>query len=102
MAPGGKKFLRDAKEAQKPVLAWTVNERKKMEWCIRRGLDGVVTDDPKRFLEVCKGYDAESREEGLGWRVWLDVIRLWLLAAIFGVLYRNRFVGRTRKRVQVV
>lgn len=25
-----------------------------MEWCVRNGLDGVVTDDPKLFLEVSK------------------------------------------------
>lgn len=102
MAPGGRKFLADARKAHKPVLAWTVNETKKMEWCIRRNLDGVVTDDPKLFLEVCGRWDAEREDEGLGWWVWFNVFRLWILAGIFGFLYRNRFAGRTRSQIQVV
>ncbi|KAI5206034.1 PLC-like phosphodiesterase [Aureobasidium subglaciale] len=102
MAPGGKKFLHDAKAARKPVLAWTVNEVRKMEWCIRRQLDGVITDDPKLFLEVCRGHDPNARERGLSWREWVDVLRLWVFATMFGFLYRNRFVGRTRSQVQVV
>lgn len=37
-----------------------------MEWSIRKGVDGVITDDPKLFLEVCdrlKG-GSGSDEEG--------------------------------------
>ena len=101
MAPGGNKFLRDCKKAQKPVLAWTVNATEKMEWCIRREIDGVITDDPKLFLEVCRRYDPDSEEKGLSWKVWFDVLRLWFFAGLFGVLYRNRFAMKTKKRVQI-
>ncbi|KAI4749115.1 PLC-like phosphodiesterase [Aureobasidium sp. EXF-12298] len=102
MAPGGKKFLASARKAQKPVLAWTVNETRKMKWCIRRQLDGVITDDPKHFLDVCRNYDAREKEQGLSFKTWVDVIRIWVLATIFGFLYRNRFAGRTKSQVQVV
>jgi glycerophosphoryl diester phosphodiesterase len=102
MAPGGKSFLASAKKAQKPVLAWTVNETRKMKWCIRKQLDGVITDDPKLFLEVCRKFDSREKEQGLSFRTWLDVLRIWVLATIFGFLYRNRFAGRTKSQVQVV
>ena len=102
MAPGGKSFLASAKKAQKPVLAWTVNETGKMKWCIRKQLDGVITDDPKLFLEVCRNFDSREKEQGLSVRTWLDVLRIWVLATIFGFLYRNRFAGRTKSQVQVV
>ncbi|KAI4717752.1 PLC-like phosphodiesterase [Aureobasidium sp. EXF-10727] len=101
MAPGGKKFLHDAKSADKPVLAWTVNETKKMKWCIHKQLDGVITDDPKLFLDVCRGYDGRE-SVALDWRTWFDVLRIWIFARIFGFLYRNRFAGRTKSQVQVV
>lgn len=107
MAPGGKKFLADCREAGRPVLAWTVNAEDKMEWCIRRGIDGVLTDDPKLFLDVCKKHEKkvaageeeesdmlandESWRKGLSWRIWIDVFRIWLGLLVFGHLWRNRF-----------
>lgn len=91
MAPGGKKFIRQCKDAGRPVLAWTVNKEEKMEWCIRRGIDGVLTDDPKKFLEVCRRYDGNEEEKRLSLAIWIDVVRVWLMAFIFGFLYRNRF-----------
>ncbi|KAI1649067.1 PLC-like phosphodiesterase [Daldinia loculata] len=50
----GARFIRDAKRAGHPLHSWTVNDEDRMEWCVRNGLDGVVTDDPKLFLEVSK------------------------------------------------
>lgn len=31
-----------------------------MRWSIRKKVDGVITDDPKKFLEVCKSYEGEK------------------------------------------
>ena len=42
-----------------PLFVWTMNEMRVMEWCLRKNLggekciDGVVTDDPRLFSEVC-------------------------------------------------
>ncbi|GAB7347658.1 hypothetical protein MBLNU459_g4524t1 [Dothideomycetes sp. NU459] len=91
MAYGGKKFIADCAAAKRPVFAWTVNDEEKMEWCIRSKIDGVLTDDPKLFLEVCKRYDSNSEPQRLSWRVWFDVLKIWLLALVFGILWRNRF-----------
>ncbi|TKA83339.1 hypothetical protein B0A55_00623 [Friedmanniomyces simplex] len=63
IAPGGRSFLRDAREKyHRQVLAWTVNEEDRMVWCLRRKLDGVITDDPEKFLRVCERYDERERE----------------------------------------
>lgn len=86
VGPLGHWFLRNAKQAGRPVLAWTVNSEKWMEWCIRKNIasnraalppssstsslssvaddkssapsptvfiDGVITDNPQLFLQVC-------------------------------------------------
>jgi len=31
-----------------------------MKWCIHKGVDGVISDDPKRFLEICESYGGEK------------------------------------------
>lgn len=53
-------------------MTWTVNDPRRMEWCIRQNLghprrgsevsgpaliDGVITDDPRLYLEVCESYE---------------------------------------------
>lgn len=50
-----------------PLLVWTVNSRKAMEWCLDANLaqhngviDGVITDDPKEYLAVCKRWEDEQ------------------------------------------
>jgi phosphatidylglycerol phospholipase C len=53
-------------------------------------------------LEVCRNFDGREKEQGLSFRTWVDVLRIWVLATIFGFLYRNRFAGRTKSQVQVV
>ncbi|KAI1850735.1 hypothetical protein JX265_004446 [Neoarthrinium moseri] len=51
--PFGARFLRHARKINRLVFGWTVNEERWMEWSIQHELDGVITDDPKLFLEVC-------------------------------------------------
>ena len=62
MGPGGKKFLADMRRSQQPVFAWTVNEESLMRWCIEKGADGVITDDPELFRRVCNEWEAEGDE----------------------------------------
>ncbi|OTA96431.1 hypothetical protein M434DRAFT_55933, partial [Hypoxylon sp. CO27-5] len=47
----GSRFIRDMKRSGHPIHVWTVNDEDWMEWSIRKELDGVITDDPKLFLE---------------------------------------------------
>ncbi|KAK3327529.1 PLC-like phosphodiesterase [Cercophora scortea] len=55
MLPGpyGNHFMKAVKKAGQKLYVWTVNEEYWMEWSIRKQVDGVITDDPKLFLEVC-------------------------------------------------
>ncbi|KAI0973986.1 PLC-like phosphodiesterase [Xylaria arbuscula] len=49
----GGRFLREMKQSGIPVYIWTVNQESWMEWSIRKGLSGVVTDEVALFHDVC-------------------------------------------------
>lgn len=68
----GRRLLRAA--ACRPVFAWTVNSERAMRWAVRQNarrrapdgqppgpalVDGVVTDDPALFLQLCRRYEDE-------------------------------------------
>lgn len=61
-----------------------------MRWDIRQGIDGVITDDPKKFIEVRRNWHEGSRD-GFGLIMWLDVLRVNFFALIFGFLFQLRF-----------
>lgn len=93
VAPGGRRFIRDARGEGREVYAWTANDKDKIEWCIRRKLDGVCTDDVAKFLAICEDYDEEktpTRE--LRWKVYWDFFRVWLWVTFAAWLYRKRFM----------
>ena len=89
-APGGRKFIREVQALKRPIFAWTVNVEEKMEWCIRRKLDGVLTDDPKLFRQVCERYDDKQPERRMPLKHFLAAVRIWLFALLFGSLYRHK------------
>jgi glycerophosphoryl diester phosphodiesterase len=91
MGPIGASFIRDAKALSRPIFAWTVNQDKRMTWCIRKGLDGVISDDPKKFLEVCKDWEEHHEKEVIVWREWLEVIRINVFVSVFILLIRLKF-----------
>lgn len=93
IAPGGKRFLRDARAAHRQVLAWTVNTEDRMEWCIRRELDGVITDDPKQFLEVCERFDEQKAERMMPFSLkgYFEVYRIWVWVVIAMLFFGKRF-----------
>jgi hypothetical protein len=90
MGPVGASFIRDAKALHRPLFAWTVNKDNRMKWCIRKGFDGVITDDPKKYLEVCKEWEEHHEEEVLTWRDWYEVIRIHVLASVFLMVFRYK------------
>jgi hypothetical protein len=53
VGPCGTRFIAAARRAGRNIFVWTVNEEEWMEWSIRKELDGVISDDPKLYLEVC-------------------------------------------------
>lgn len=59
-SPFGASFLKKAKKCGRLVFDWTVNDEEWMERSIQKKLDGVITDDPKLFLEIC---DSRQRRD---------------------------------------
>lgn len=90
MTPWGEAFIKKAKAQKRPIFAWTVNDERRMRWGIRKELDGIITDDPKLFLEVRKGW-YEGMKENFGFLIWWDVLKINFLALIFGFLFRRKF-----------
>ncbi|KAK8049411.1 PLC-like phosphodiesterase, partial [Apiospora phragmitis] len=63
VGPYGTDFLRAARDAGRSVFVWTVNDDDWMRWSIRKGVDGVITDNPERFLQLCKEWPDDEGEE---------------------------------------
>lgn len=59
MGPLGRGFLDEARAARRKVYVWTVNAPNLMRWCIRHEIDGVISDEPGRFRQVCEGWEKE-------------------------------------------
>ncbi|OHE99096.1 glycerophosphoryl diester phosphodiesterase [Colletotrichum orchidophilum] len=57
VGPIGKLFIREVKKNARQLLVWTVNDEEWMEWSIRAGADGVITDDPELFRDVCRRWE---------------------------------------------
>lgn len=99
VGPGGSKFMADAKAAERSMLVWTVNEEQWMRWCIKNKIDGVISDDPKKYLELCEKYDsAGSKEPGFGLKDWALIIWFNLLAMLFSWLFRYRYGFKIDKK----
>ncbi|KAK7454331.1 glycerophosphoryl diester phosphodiesterase [Colletotrichum acutatum] len=60
VGPVGKLFIRDVKKNRRQLFVWTVNDEEWMEWSIRAGADGVITDDPELFREVCRRWQGKG------------------------------------------
>lgn len=101
MAPLGSRFIKKAHEANRSVYAWTVLEEKHMRWCIEKQIDGVIADDPKKFLEVCKDWEKEPKSVRWTVREWLYILRLQFLIGIYYCLFRWRMgSGIDKKYIQ--
>lgn len=61
-----------------------------MKWSIGRQVDGVITDDPLKFLEVCKKYDETAPRLRVRVKDYGSVLFLNFLILVFGGLYRMR------------
>ena len=62
-----------------------------MKWSVKKGVDGVITDDPKKFLEVCKDYDETAPIHRLTLREYPSVVWINLLVIVFSLLFRFRY-----------
>lgn len=93
IAPGGQRFIRDARKEGREVYAWTANDKDKIEWCIRRKLDGVCTDDVAKYLAVCEDFEEKEKKPAkeMRWLAYFDVLRVWVWVIVASWVYRKRF-----------
>ena len=103
----GTHFIRDVKAKGRPLYMWTVNEQDMMRWCIKRDIDGVITDDPKRFLEVCDEWERGMTDIKISWRQWMMIAWINFMVFIFGTIFwwKYRSTGKEnpkRKRTALL
>jgi len=89
VGPRGNALLREVKrkKSDRSVLLWTVNEESWMKWSIRKEVDGVITDDPKKYLEVCKSYDPNEKIQH-SWKAWKAIFDMNVRVLMFGFSFR--------------
>jgi phosphatidylglycerol phospholipase C len=88
VGPLGNKFLRDLKAAERSIFLWTVNDEERMRWCVMKEVDGVITDDPLKFLEISRNYNGERCRlpaSQYGFAIWINI-----MATLFGFIHRFR------------
>lgn len=90
VSPAGRKLIRDAKADDRAIYSWTVNEKENMDWCIRKGLDGVITDEPKVYLDLRDSFDPTSKPPEWAWAAIMGFVRINVFAWIFGMLFWKR------------
>ncbi|KAH6652389.1 PLC-like phosphodiesterase [Truncatella angustata] len=61
--PSGSRLRQQAKQRSRLVFSWTDNADEWMVSSIRNEIDGVVTDDPKRLLELCDQKSPKAAQE---------------------------------------
>lgn len=92
----GARFIHDVKANGRPLYVWTVNEEDMMKWSIDKELDGVITDDPKRFLEICDEWEQGKRKINISLGQWIMIAWINLMVLVFGTMFWWKY-GSTRK-----
>lgn len=92
LGPIGARFIRDVQKAKQPLFLWTVNEVNLMKWSIQRHVDGVITDDPKTFKQICDGWDDDREPVAkVTWSQWSYTFWIWFMTTVFWVLFKRRY-----------
>jgi phosphatidylglycerol phospholipase C len=131
IGPVGWYFLRKVRKDNRQLFVWTVNSERWMRWCIRKNaclraqpssnigdknddpqnltqgvkvIDGVITDDPELFLQVCKRWEDEQdgkvEKERVGLRsrakslLSAAAMSVLVQIAVMLLLARNFYFGR--------
>ncbi|KAL6242470.1 gamma-tubulin [Rhinocladiella similis] len=91
VSPLGRSFIRDARAAQRPILSWSVNDEKDLDWCVRRELDGVITDNPKKLLELRESSVKSGRPLVWSVRRIASVLRINMMIWVFNFIFGRKY-----------
>ncbi|KAH8811688.1 putative glycerophosphoryl diester phosphodiesterase [Xylogone sp. PMI_703] len=89
VGPFGNSLLKDIRKDNRALFLWTVNEEEWMKWSIRKQVDGVITDDPKKYLEVCESYHGERIS--IPFKRWPSLIFINIMATFFSFMFRYKY-----------
>ncbi|KUI63237.1 hypothetical protein VP1G_10371 [Cytospora mali] len=95
---GGPRFVKHCQDEGRPLYAWTVNQQSWMEWCIETKIDCVVTDDPKRYLEVCVGHREKQVVPKNRTQAGLEKLRDLVLCVLY--LLAQKILSRAMRETQ--
>ncbi|KIW41555.1 uncharacterized protein PV06_07103 [Exophiala oligosperma] len=101
LGPVGSRFMRDVRKQKRQLFVWTVNESNLMTWCIQRNVDGVVTDNPELFKQICDDWDEETKKKARPTIMqWLRTIWVWILITLFSGAFRRKFPETVETYIQ--
>ena len=90
VSPSGRKFLREVHTSGRRIYSWAVSDLKNMDWCIRKGVDGVLTDRIPGILGLCESFEGDSKQP---WPIKTVLIyvcfNFWVY--LFGLIFRRRY-----------
>ncbi|MCJ1390577.1 hypothetical protein MMC18_003437 [Xylographa bjoerkii] len=94
-------FIGEARRLDRPLVVWTVNDDEMMRWSISKGVDGVITDDPKRFREVSDAWMGGRRKVVIRWKTWVELVWIQLMVIVFGGIFhwKMRAKGQGKQKV---
>ncbi|KAI0874764.1 PLC-like phosphodiesterase [Hypoxylon argillaceum] len=97
----GSKFKEKARENSRLTFSWSDNKDQWMALSIRDGVDGVITDNPKRFMDLCEKWTSEEASKSAS-RGTLPQSVLWLFInfLVWGTeIISTLLIGSPRRRV---
>lgn len=83
--------------ADRQLFLWTVNEDNMMKWSIQKEVDGVITDDPKKFNEICDDWDDNEPAVRISWAQWAYAWWIYVLVLTFGTMFRLNYLRKPRR-----
>lgn len=89
VGPCGNSFMKEVRDANRSLFLWTVNQEKSMRWCMSKGVDGVITDDPKKYLELSEEYHGEKVYASL--YSWGFLLMVWIMTPFYKNILRKKF-----------
>ena len=91
LGPIGANFIKDVKDAGRQIFTWTVNDDNMMRWSIQKEVDGVITDDPRRFKEICDNWTDNEPVARPSVAQWLYTFWLYMLIGTFFPRFKWKF-----------
>lgn len=77
-----------------------------MRWSIKHEADGVITDNPKQFLEVCDQWVEGIRGFHFDRTQWFAIVWFNLMIALFQIIFFWKFQtlpgGKPKRRPEAV